>query len=120
MIAWPQGVNKYVLRESTWELPEGFLEDETRSGKKKRRYAHSQKPEVYKCVLHMTKDEYYIFKYWYNNNCRRGTLSFALPQIDGGVDAQEVEYQFSKESIKVSNPGGDVIKLSFSLEEVLS
>lgn len=119
MIAWPEGVNKYVLRESTWELPEGFLQDETRSGKRKRRYAHSQKPEVYKCVLHMSKEEYYRFKDWYNIACRRGTMSFPLPRIDGGKDANEVEYQFTKESIKVSNPGGDVIKLSFSLEEVL-
>ena len=119
MIAWPEGVNKYVLRESNWELPNGYIEDTTKSGKKKRRAAHSQKPEVYKCVLHMTKTEYGYFKDWYNIACRRGVMSFLIPRIDGGEDAPDVEYQFAGENISVSNVGGDVVKLSFSLEEVL-
>lgn len=118
MIPWPDGVNKYVLRESTWELPVGYIEDKTRSGKKKRRAAFSQEPEVFKCVMHMTRQEYIWFKDWYNLACRRGVMSFPLPRIDGGVDAPEVEYQFSG-NISVSNPGGDVVKLSFTLEEVL-
>ena len=119
MIPWPEGVNKFVLRESTWELPNGYIEDTTKSGKKKRRAAHSQKPETYKCVLHMTQQEYIWFKDWYNIACRRGVMSFPLPMIDGGLDAPEVEYQFSGDNISVSNAGGDVVKLSFSLEEVI-
>lgn len=119
MIPWPEGVNKFVLRDSDWDLPEGFIEDETRSGKKKRRNSHTQKPETFKCVLHMSKEEYVWFKKWYNTACRRGTLSFPLPMIDGGKGAQEVEYQFAKGGIKVSNPGGGVVKLTFTLEEVV-
>lgn len=119
MIPWPEGVNKFVLRDSDWKLPEGFIEDETRSGKKKRRCAHTQKPETFKCVLHMTKEEYVLFKDWYNIACRRGTLSFPLPMIDGGKDAPEVEYQFAKGDITASNPGGGVVKLTFTLEEVV-
>lgn len=118
MIPWPEGVNKHVLRESTWNLPSGFVEDETRSGKKKRRYASTQTPETYKCVLHMDKEEYEWFYLWYNVACRRGTLSFPLPRIDGGPNAPEVEYRFSKDGVSVSNPGGGVVKLSFTLEEV--
>lgn len=119
MIAWPTGVNKYVLRETTWELPSGYIEDTTKSGKKKRRFASTQTPTSYKCVLHMTKKEYDIFKSWYNGNCRRGAISFALPAIDGGENAPEVEYQFTGKSIQISNVGGDVIKVSFTLQEVL-
>lgn len=119
MIAWPEGVNKYVLRESTWELPTGFIEDKTRSGKKKRRAHASQSPTAFKCVLHMTKQEYVWFKQWYEVACRRGVMSFPLPEIDGGIDAPEREYQFAGENISVSNLGGDVVKLSFSLEEVI-
>lgn len=119
MIAWPEGVNKYVLRESTWELPVGFIEDTTLSGKKKRRMASAQKPEVFKCVLHMTKQEYVWFKDWYKIACRQGTLSFALPRIDGVDEEEEVEYQFANNNISAINVGGDVVKLSFSLEEVI-
>ena len=118
MIPWPEGVNKHVLRDSTWHLPSGFVEDETRSGKKKRRAASTQTPETYKCILHMTKEEYEWFKVWYNIACRRGTLSFPLPMIDGGPNAPEVEYRFSKDGVTGSNPGGGVVKLSFTLEEV--
>lgn len=120
MIPWPEGVNKYVLRESSWELPTGFLEDKTRSGKKKRRAMHSQSSKAFKCVLHMTKQEYEWFEQWYEVACRRGVMSFPLPKIDGGPDAEEREYQFAGEYISVSNPGGDTVKLSFSLEEVVS
>lgn len=119
MIPWPEGVNKFVLRESSWSLPSGYIEDETKSGKKKRRASATMAPTTYKCTLHMTYTEYVWFKQWYMVACRKGTMSFALPAIDSKDESVEREYRFAGKGINVSNPGGDVVKLTFDLEEVV-
>lgn len=118
MIKWAEGVNQNILRESSWELPARFIEDDTRSGKKKRRSAFTLSPVKIKCVLHMTMYEYELFEKWYEYDCRGGAESFALPKINGFNKNDLREYRFSKESISVSNVGGDTVEINFTVEEV--
>lgn len=118
MIQWAEGVNQNILRDSNWELPARFIEDETRSGKPKRRAALTLSPIKIKCVLHMTMYEYEIFEKWYEVDCRGGAESFVLPKINGFNKNDLREYRFSKESISVGNVGGDTVELNFTVEEV--
>lgn len=120
MIAWAEGVNKKVLRETTWGFEGGFISDETRSGKPKRRPSNSLGYDKYNVIMHFTIEEYEKFRQWFKNDLRRGALSFAFPRIDGQSEELR-EYQFyePEETISFSNPDGDIIEASFVLEEVL-
>lgn len=118
MINWAEGVNQNILRESSWELPARFIEEETRSGKPKRRHALTLSPVKIKCVLHMTMYEYELFEKWYEYDCRGGSEIFILPKINGLNKDDLRKYRFSKEPISVSNIGGDTVELNFTLEEV--
>lgn len=119
MIAWPEGVNRDFLRDTSWDLSCGFIKDQTRSGKPKRRAANSLAPDTLSCILHMRQSEYDLFEYWFKHDCRRGAISVALPKING-INKNDIrEYVFSSEKIAVNNIGGDVVEVKFDLEEVL-
>jgi hypothetical protein len=118
MIAWPIGVNQNILRQSSWGLPSGVIADQTRSGKYQRRAAHYLKPLAFSVVFHMTEPEYQLFVAWYENNCRRGAVSFAFPRIDA-KNGPLTEYWFSPgQDIQVSNVSGDILELQMSWETV--
>jgi hypothetical protein len=107
MINWPAGVNKKVLRNSSWNLPSGVIADQMRSGKYKVRAAHRQKPVSFSVVFYMREAEYQLFLDWFNNVCYRGALTFGFPKIDS-VNGPTTEYRFSPDSsIQVTNLYGD-------------
>jgi hypothetical protein len=118
MIDWPAGVNKKVLRQSSWGLPSGVIADQTRSGNYKTRAAHIRKPRSFSVVFHMKEPEYQIFLNWWEYACRRGAVSFAFPRIDAQNGAI-TEYRFSPDQdIQVSNVSGDILELQMSWETI--
>jgi hypothetical protein len=118
MINWPAGVNKRVLRQSSWGLPGGVIADQTRSGNYKTRAAHQRKPRTFSVVFHMTEPEYQLFVAWWDNSCRRGAVSFAFPRVDAKNGAI-TEYRFSPDQdIQVSNVSGDILELQMNWETV--
>lgn len=119
-INWAEGVNKRVLRNGTeWEATNGFIEDETMSGKKKRRIAHNQKKRPFTVSMRFTLAEYTLFDNWWNTSCRKGLYAFRFPRIDAISDTDNAVYQFADGSApKYSNPSGDLINCSMEWEEV--
>jgi hypothetical protein len=118
MIDWPAGVNKRVLRQSSWGLPSGVIADQTRSGKYKTRAAHYRAPRTFSVVFHMTEAEYQLFVVWWETSCRRGALSFAFPRLDAKNEAP-AEYRFAADQdIRVSNVNGDILELQMTWETV--
>jgi hypothetical protein len=118
MIDWPAGVNKKVLRQSSWGMPSGVIADQTRSGNYQTRAAHRKKPHSFSVVFHMKEPEYQLFVNWWENSCRRGAFTFAFPQVDA-KNGEMVEYRFSPDQdIQVTNVGGDILELQMSWETV--
>jgi hypothetical protein len=118
MIDWPAGVNKKVLRNSSWNIPSGVIADETRSGKYQVRAAHRQKPVPFSVVFRMKEAEYQLFLSWFNNACGRGALTFAFPRIDAKGNTI-TEYRFSpNQDIHVTNPSGDILEIQMTWETV--
>lgn len=106
------------MRDGSWIIPFKFIEDTTKSGKSKRRYANTNARRTFQCSLYFTLSEYEKFITWFNNDLKGGSLSFGLPQIDA-KDGQMLAYVFSGNGgISVNNPDGDVLKVSFTLEEL--
>lgn len=46
-------------------------------------------------VMHFNYTEYVYFKYWYENTCKMGTLSFSFPKIDGTSGSGNEDYCFA-------------------------
>lgn len=119
-VAWADGVNKKVRRSGTsWNDQCGFVEDETRSGKTKRRLSHTMEKRKFSVSFLFDYSEYVIFKQWFNDVTKKGFYSFMFPQIDvlgGGADT---EYRFVSDGApKYSNPNGSKIEVSMDWEEV--
>lgn len=119
MIAWPEGVNKKARRNGTnWDLPNGVIEDKTRSGKKKRRLATSFEKSAFSVSFIFTLKEYRIFKVWWKDVCRFGFYSFAFPCVDDNTGELK-EYRFIAGSRpKEINESGDKITVQMEWEEV--
>jgi hypothetical protein len=116
MINWPTGVNKKVLRSSSWGISPGVIADQTRSGKYKIRAAHRQKPVPFSVVFHMKETEYQLFLTWFNNDCQKGAVTFGFPRIDA-KNGPITEYRFSPDSsIQVTNPSGDILEIQMGWE----
>ncbi len=113
-VQWAQNVNKKVRRDSSWSEVNGFITDETLSGKQKRRYAHSLAKRPFSISMLFTYTEYTTFTAWYNNTTKRGTLPFEFPKIDGSGTAQ---YRFVNPP-SYSNESGKVIRCQMEWEEV--
>lgn len=121
MIAWFDNTyDEKVLRNgSSWSEIEGFKEDTTRSGKTKRRMMASMGKRPVSVKMRLTYTQYTLFKTWYANTCKYGTLSFGYPRVDGTNRADIVEYRFATGGMpSYSNPTGKYIDVSMKWEEV--
>ena len=113
-IKWADNVNQKVRRDTTWSEVSGYISDETLSGKTKRRMAHSLAKRPFSVSMIFTYDEYSLFKTWYHDTIKLGTLSFNFPTIDGTGTS---EYRFTIPP-SYSNESGILIKCSMEWEEV--
>ena len=112
--------NKVSRDGGGWEELEGFIEDETRSGKKKRRMAHymGNRPFTLKITFKSVED-YENFHNWYQTVCLFGVNSFRYPKIDKDDSSVIAVYKFKKGGQpKYSNPSGKKIECSMEWEEV--
>ena len=118
MIEWPQNVNSRIRRETDWDVTVGVVADQTRSGKRKVRTAHSLAPNVFNVVMRFTVDEYKAFLTWFRNDLRKGALPFRFPKIDSDGKKKAV-YIFASDSVlRFNNTSGKIIDARFVWEEV--
>ena len=113
-VQWATGVNQKIRRDTTWSEISGFITDETLSGKTKRRMAHSMAKRPFSVFMLFNYTEYALFKAWYQNTTKFGTLSFEFPTIDGTGTS---EYRFTNPP-QYSNESGKIIRCSMDWEEV--
>lgn len=115
MIAWPNGVSKTILQDTTGKFRSGTVSDTMRSGKKKSRLISTTSPKPFSVAMILTRAELEIFEAWYETDLRFGTLTFQFPKIAGSGDS---EYR-----ILDTNPpswsqwGSSTVKLTMSWEE---
>ena len=116
---WATGVNKRVLRDgASWDSPSNFIEDETRSGKRKRRLYATQQKKQFIIKMLFTVEEYAIFDQWFNETLKFGLYPFYFPQIDGTSGINHI-YRFTKDGApQYSNPSGKMIVCSMKWEEL--
>lgn len=118
MIAWVENVNKKILRQSSWENPVGIIADETRSGKRKIRRAHSIEPLTFLIIMHFSHTEYILFQEWFHYALQKGAETFQFPQIDG-IGNTLKEYRFAPNSkLQFNNLTGKIIEAKFTWETV--
>ena len=61
-IQWAEGVNKRILRDgANWDSPANFIEDTTRSGKRKRRLYATQQKKVYSIKMNFPHSTRFVF-----------------------------------------------------------
>lgn len=120
MTTWPDGVNKRVLRATSWETPTAAVADETRSGRKKVRMSGNCQSQTFSVTMHMTLAEKKIFMAWFKSNLYYGANSFVFPNVDSmsGESAVLTEYRLVPGStISWSNPTGDILEVAMQWEE---
>lgn len=120
MTSWPNGVNKRILRSTSWDMPTATIADETRSGRKKVRMSGNCQPQSFSVKMHMTLAEKKIFLSWFKSNLYFGANTFAFPNIDAMSEetADLTEYRLVPGStISWSNPSGDILEVSMQWEE---
>ena len=118
MTEWPQNVNKKIRRGTDWDVSVGVIADQTRSGKRKVRSAHSLVPNVFNVTMRFTVDEYKTFINWFKNDLRKGALPFSFPRVDSDGEKKTVYIFASDSALRFSNPSGKVIEAHFVWEEV--
>lgn len=118
--SFPAGINKRILRDGTsWQNSVKFIEDETMSGKRKRRLSATQEKKSFSVKMRFTENEYQIFDQWFTDTLKSGLYSFYFPQIDRSVDKPYRIYRFTKDgSPQYSNPGGKLFDVSMKWEEM--
>lgn len=116
---WVSGVNQRIMRDGTnWGSPANFIEDETRSGKRKRRLYATQQKKPYQIKMRFTHTEYVAFDDWFNNTLKYGLYPFYFPAIDKSVNTNKV-YQFTKNGApKYDNPSGKIVNCTMEWEEI--
>lgn len=116
---WASGVNPRILRDgSDWGSPTNFIEDETRSGKRKRRLYATQVKKTYSIKMHFTHTEYVTFDSWFNSDLQQGLYPFYFPAIDKSISGNKI-YRFTVDgSPKYSNPSGNYVSCTMKWEEV--
>lgn len=117
---WATGVNQKILRDgASWGNPVSFIEDETRSGKRKRRLYASQQKKTFSIKMNFTSAEYVIFDDWFLNTLKGGLYSFYFPQIDGVGTKTTKVYRFTKDGVpQYSNPSGKIVSATMKWEEL--
>ena len=116
-VSWPTGVNQRLLRSTDWDDAEGFIEDESLSGKTKRRAAHSMGKRAFNVKMRFTTTEYALFRTWWETVCLRGVYSFEFPKIDAASGTGT--YRFKKGGApRYSNQTGVLVDVTMAWEEV--
>lgn len=121
MINWAEGVNKRILRASSWETQTATVADETRCGRKKVRMSGNCQPQTFSVRMHMKLSEKKVFMEWFKESLFYGANTFAFPQVDAltGESAENREYRFVPgSSISWSNVSADILEVSMQWEEV--
>lgn len=118
--SWPEGVNQRILRDGTsWQTQIQFIEDETRSGKRKRRLSATQGKRPFSVKMRLSENEYHLFDAWFTNNLKGGLYSFYFPVIDNSNLTTFKVYRFSKDGApQYSNPSGKLVDVSMKWEEM--
>ena len=115
---WATNVNKRILRNGTgWNSPNNFIEDATRSGKRKRRLFATQQKKTFQIKMHFTAEEYATFDQWFQETLKYGLYPFYFPQIDSTSGTNAV-YRFAQGgSPQYTNPSGKIVECSMVWEE---
>ena len=116
---WASGVNQRILRDGAgWNSPANFIEDETRSGKRKRRLYATQIKKTYSVKMYFTHTEYVTFDSWFNNDLQQGLYPFYFPAIDKSISGNKI-YRFTADGApQYSNPSGKIVACVMKWEEV--
>ena len=116
---WANNVPQTVLRDGAgWDSPAQFIEDATRSGKRKRRLYATQQKSVYQIKMNFRHDKYVIFDDWFKNELKYGLYPFYFPCIDKSTLGNKV-YRFTKDGApRYTNPSGKFVSCSMVWEEV--
>lgn len=116
---WASNVNQRILRDGAgWDSPANFIEDATRSGKRKRRLYATQQKRVYQIKMNFTHTEYVTFDTWFQSTLKYGLYPFYFPAIDKSVNTNKV-YRFTKDGApRYTNPSGKIVSCSMVWEEV--
>ena len=117
-IQWASGVNQRVMRDGAgWSSPANFIEDETRSGKRKRRQYATQSKRVYSVRMNFTHTEYVAFDAWFKSTLKDGLYPFEFPCIDKAINGNKL-YRFTPDGEpQYSNPSGKIVSCSMKWEE---
>lgn len=117
---WPANVNKRILRDgASWQNPVQFIEDETRSGKRKRRLYATQTKKSFSVKMRFNENEYHLFDKWFEDVLCSGLYSFSFPMIDARGKTVTKIYRFTSDGApQYSNPGGQYVDASMKWEEM--
>lgn len=120
VVSWNENVNTRVLRSGTsWSEPAVFIEDETRSGKRKRRLLASCEKRQFSVSMRFSMTEYEYFIDWYNKTTLKGVYAFAFPKIDSLDKGVMGVYRFTSDGLpSYNNNSGILIDVSMKWEEV--
>jgi len=84
-----------VLKDGTnWSEVTGFIDEDTRSGKSRRRFNHYMGCRKFTISMRFTPSEYTLFTNWYNDTLLRGFFSFYFPMVDSVGRTSNKIYRF--------------------------
>lgn len=119
IVEWASGVNQRVMRASDWTFPVKVIEDTTRSGKPKRRMAHTFARKKISIVMKFKEEEYRQFITWFELELLSGANYFYFPRVDSSDSSDIGVYCISADSsVKGINESGKIIKVQMTWEEV--
>lgn len=118
-IQWPAGVNKSVkMSGSSWAEKDAIIENETRSGKVKRRVYAEQVARQISITMHFSFLEYQRFHSWFEYTLFYGLYAFEFPEIIGDHKTMK-KYRFTKDGVpKYTNISATIIEAVMTWEEV--
>ena len=120
IVNWNENVNKRILKNGTsWNEPVRFIEDETRSGKRKRRLLASCEKRQFSVAMRLNMTEYEYFIDWFKNTTKSGVYAFYFPLIDSENKNIVGIYRFKNDGLpSYSNSTGRLVDVSMVWEEV--
>ncbi len=118
-ISFPSGVNQRILRDGAgWDSPANFIEDATRSGKRKRRLYATLQKRKYQIAMRFTHTEYVTFDAWFTSTLKYGLYPFEFPCIDQSSNTMKL-YRFTPDGApQYTNPSGIIVGCSMTWEEM--
>lgn len=117
---WVENVNDNILLSGTsWNNVVNFKEDETRSGKRKRRQYASQTKREFSVKMRFTLKEYELFNTWYTDVICYGLYAFYFHKVDSNSKSETKVYRFTSDGApSFSNVSGIYVDCSMKWEEV--